>query len=389
MFKKVKPENINFLNAFLEKREALPIYNSLTNTISKKTTHKSTAACTIPKNMYCINDFPSYLKGDIPDNAWKVKTINTYKGSLILLKNYKNTNDYLKKKFKTPKRFRIYQNKLETCFNIEYKTYYGNISRENHDYLFSVFQKMLENRFLEKKIKNHDLSRWDTYHQIAYPLINTKKAVLFVIYSDNKPISFYLNLLKDETIYGYVKSYDIDYSKFSIGFINFIQQLRWCFDNNIEVYDLLKGSYPYKNKLIDNEFYYQKHVIYNSKSLIAAISANIIIAKTQVFYAIINILKKLNIDIWYHNFLSFLHKSKIKSDSQDIIVTNHSQIDSKEQLIKVDLNDESQSFLKKIVYTFLYHNKESLRTVELFKLKNKTKTYLIKGKKQTQKITFQ
>ncbi len=390
MLKKITPENYNVLNSFLERKKAFPVYNNIVNTISGKTIYNNKESKTENNsNLYCIYDFPNYLKGSITSKYWKAKTINTYKGSLILLKNYTNTQNYLKSKFNTPKRFRIYQEKLEACFNIEYKSYYGNISKKNYDYLFEIFHEMLKKRFLEKKMKNHDLSRWNVYHEIAYPQINSKEAVLFVIYSDGIPVSFYLNLLSNKTIYGYVKTYDIDYSKFSIGIINFIQQLRWCFDNEIEVYDLLKGNYPYKNKLIDTDFYYQKHVIYNSKSLLATFLANVIIVKTQTFYSIVNILKKLNIDVVYHKILDFIYKDKIENDLQNIIILNNIEITTKDKLLEVNINDKSLSFLKRIVYTFLYHNKESLSTVKLFKFKNELNTYLIKGKKQTQKITFQ
>ena len=117
--------------------------------------------------------------------------------SLILLKNYKNTEDYLKQKFSAGRRskFRTYQKRLKTCFNIEYKTYFGNISKDEYEMLFKAFHDMTKKRFLEKNIQNYDLSRWHIYHEIAYPLINSKEAVLFVVFSDGEPISICLNFV--------------------------------------------------------------------------------------------------------------------------------------------------------------------------------------------------
>lgn len=389
MLKKLRIKKINFLSTFLENRKGIPAYKSFTNTVSGETTCiNEDANSTHKKSIYLINDFPSYLKADLCDNDWKVKTINTYKGSLIVVKNYNDANNYLKKKFKTPKRFRIYQKKLETSFNIEYKSFYGEISKTEYDYLFEEFHKMLKSRFLEKKVKNHDLSRWNIYHKVAFNLINNKEAVFFVIYSNSKPVSFYLNLLNNKTIYGYVKTYDIDYSKFSIGFINFIQQLRWCFENNIEVYDLLKGNYAYKNKLIDQEFYYQKHIIYNSKSILATLIGNVLIVKISLFYSVVNLLKKVKVDILYHKFSNFIYQNKIKNDTQKIIITNITEIPNTE-LNQIDINNKDYRFLKRITYKFLYHNDESMDTVKLFKFKNEADTYLISGKKQIQKIIFQ
>ncbi|MCF7560794.1 GNAT family N-acetyltransferase [Sabulilitoribacter multivorans] len=377
------PENINFLSAFLEKRKALPIYTSLVNTFSKNIIHNSNNYS--KKQLYYITDFPSYLKAEAISENWKTNVINSYKGSVILLDNYTNTNDYLKKKFKTPKRFRIYKSKLETSFNIEYKSYFGNISKDNYDYLFSEFYKMLKNRFLEKEERNDDLTRWKDYYEMAYPLINNKEAVLFVIYNDKTPISCYLNLLNQNTIYGYIKSYDIDYSKFSIGFISFLQQLQWCFENNIKVYDLLKGNYPYKNKLIDEEFYYQKHIIYNSKSLLSTYTANVLALKLQTYYGIIKILKNLNIDILYRKFSNFIYRRKIDKTMTNILVENVFDISTKD-LIKIDLNNNDYSFLKRVVYKFLYHYDESLKSIEVFNLKNDLSTFYVKGTKQIQQI---
>lgn len=389
MLKGIKPIQYNVLNSFLEKKTPFPIYNNVVNSITNTSIYKAkTTNIDSDKNIYCVSDFPDYLKAEIKNKNWKAKRINTFKGSLILFKNYENTQQYLKTKFNTPKRFRIYQSKLETCFNIEYKSFYGKISKEEYDFLFDAFYNMLKNRFSEKQIENTDLARWDAYKNIAYPLINSKDAVLFAIYDNEKPISLYLNLIQNKTIYGYIKSYDIDYSKFSVGFTNFIQQLHWCFENGFELYDLLKGNYPYKNKLIDTEFYYQKHVIYNSKSLLAVISAKVIIAKTQIFYALVNNLKKFNVDILYHKFLNFIYRRKVNDDAKKIIISNNIELAATDKLLKVNIYDESLSFLKRIVYTFLYHNKETLKTVAIFKFENEMNTFLIKGKNTNQKIEF-
>ncbi len=396
MLKRIRPENLDVLSTFLEKKVALPVYNTIVNSISGTTIYKNIKPILEDKKfLYCIYDFPSYLKGSITNTSWKLKSINTYKGSLILLKNYDNSDDYLKHKFSSGRRskFRTYQRRLETCFNIEYKSFFGAISRSEYDALFEAFHKMIKNRFLEKKIQNYDLSRWDTYYEIAYPLINSEEAALFVIYNNTKPISICLNLVRDKTIYGYIRTYDIDYSKFYIGFTDFIKQLDWCFNNNIEIFDLLKGNYPYKTKLIDTQYDFQKHVLYNSKSILTRLSANIIVTRTRVFYALVRFLKKLHFNVLYHNFLKYKYRNrelgKIDTDSKKVVVEKLKLIDSSEDLINVDINNKSFYYLKRPVYYFLYTTQESINTIEVFKFQNKKSTYLIKGKNNIFKITFQ
>ncbi len=396
MLKRILPESLDVLSTFLERKVALPVYNTLVNSISGTTIYKKTKSELKDKNfLYCIYDFPSYIHGAITNTNWKLKIINTYKGSLILLKNHKSTDDYLKSKFSSGRRskFRTYQRRLETCFNIEYKSYFGTISRKEYDHLFEAFHKMIKNRFLEKKIQNYDLSRWDIYYDIAYPLINSKEAVLFVIYNDKKPISICLNLVRDKTIYGYVRTYDIDYSKFYIGFTDFIKQLDWCFDNKIEVFDLLKGNYPYKTKLIDTQYNFQKHVLYNSKSILTSISANIIVTRTRAFYVLVRFLKSLNFNILYHNFLKYKYRnrelSKIDTSSKKIVVEKLELMDSNANLIDIDINNEAFSHLRRPVYNFLYANQESINTIEIFKFQKAADAYIIKGKNNISKITFQ
>ncbi|MFD1613954.1 GNAT family N-acetyltransferase [Gelatiniphilus marinus] len=394
MLKKTKPETLDVLSTFLEKDEALPVYSKIVNSISGTLLYKNKAAnAQNNANLYCIYDFPGYLKGSVTKKGWKLKSINTYKGSLILLKNYKNAEDYLKHKFSSGRRskFRTYKKRLESCFNIEYKTYFGDIERDEYELLFESFHNLTRKRFLEKKIQNYDLSRWDIYHKIAYPQINNKQAVLFVIYSNKTPISICLNFVRGNTMYGYLRAYDIDYSKFYIGFTDYIKQLYWCYTNNIEFLDLLKGSYPYKLRLIDTQYHFQKHILYNSNSTLSTLSANFIIAKTQAFYILVKGLKKLNFNVLYYKFINYKYRNKelAKAKNKTLnIVTSTVKMPEKETLVKININDESLHFLKRTVYDFLYSNQEHINAVSIFKYKNELNSYLIKGNKNIQKITI-
>lgn len=394
MLKKTKPEILDVLSTFLERNEALPVYSKIVNRISGTLLYKNIAPSKQNNTkLYCIYDFPGYLEGHVNKKNWKLKCINTYKGSLILLKNYKNADDYLKHKFSYRRRtkYRTYKRRLETCFDITYKSYFGDIDKDEYESLFRSFYKMTQKRFLEKKIQNCDLSRWDIYHRIAYPLINSKEAVLFVIYSNNAPISISLAFVRGNTIYGYLKAYDTDYSKFSIGFTDFIKQLHWCYSNGIEFFDMLKGNYPYKLRLVDTQYHFQKHILYNSNSMLTTLSANFIIAKTQAFYALVKCLKKLNFNVLYYKFINYKYRNKeLAKVNNELphIVTSTVKMPKKEMLLQVNINDESLHVLKRTVYNFLYSNQESLNDVNIYAFKNEPDAYLIKGNKNIQKITI-
>lgn len=394
MLKKLKPEKLDVLSTSLERNMPLPIYSKLENTITGASFNNKNDNSKYNKSVYCIYDFPDYLKGYIDDGSWKAKIINTYEGSLILLKNYKNTEDYLRNKFSKDRlsKFRTYRQRLEICFNINYKVYFGNIDKTEHEILFAEFREMTKKRFLEKKIQNHDLQRWEIYKDVAYSSIKNKDAVLFVIYSDDKPISICLNFIKGKTIYGYLRAYDVDYSKFYLGYTDFIIQLNWCYENNFEVFDLLKGIYPYKLKIVDKQYYFQKHILYDSSSLIVSIVAKLLIFKTIIFKILLVALKKIKVNKLYYGFINYWYRvRKLKAEDRYLSSLHFKEeigeIPS-ERVVAVDLKNPQFGFLKRAVYNFLYLNKESLNNVQVFKLDNEPESFIIKGKNKIEKINL-
>ncbi len=379
----------DMLSIFLEDRKPDLPYNILKNKVLDKNIYNADQL-NIKSNITFIFDFPSYLKPGITDKAWTLKTIDCFKGSMIALKNYDGVDAYLKHNFSSKRRskFRTYQKRLETAFNIRYETYCGAIDLETYESLFKSFYALIERRFAEKKMKNYDLTRWDIYHKIAYPLIKKKEAALFVIYHDDTPISICLNLIRNQVIYGYLRAYDIDYSKFYLGFIDFIKQLHWCYANDIKIFDLLKGRYAYKSYLVDSEYYFQKHIIYKNTSFISKLYGQLFYLRIKWFYNIINLLKKINIHKLYHAFLEYRHRNQ-----NHIVLTPYQFSQANQENIvdpseKIDLNHASNQFLKRPVYDFLYRNQEAINTLEIFKL-GEDDRYLLKGAKQSNILNFQ
>lgn len=95
-----------------------------------------------------------------------------------------------------------------------------------------------------------------------------------------------------KVLYGFVRGFDVHYSKFYLGFTDLIFQLEWCFNNNMEIFDLVKGSYSYKTKFTNTTYYFQKQIAFDPKYLRSSISAFIKAFKIKSFYFIIKLLKK-------------------------------------------------------------------------------------------------
>jgi len=395
----VEIKHIDFLEILLEKRELYPFYEKVVNTISQKTIYNKEnngAQAETYNTIYFINDVPNYLNAEIPTANKKIKSskVLRYEGFIINLKKYKDIGEYLNSNFssKSRSKFRTYQKRLEMCFNIKYKMYCGDISKEHYNYLFDEFREILKRRFQQKQAVNEDLKRWDYYHKLAYPMILEKKASLFVIYDREKPINICLNFIYDKIIFGYIRTFDIDYSKFNIGFIDMIEQVNWCLQNDIEIFDLLKGDFDYKRRWADSIYNYETHIIYNPQFFNTKKAAVIKTFKIKKYYQLLHLFKKWNLHLLYRKFKIYKY-NKSKSEDNDrpgaqIVIDNKPDIPLDEKLLPVNLDNPEYVFLKKPVYDFLYSCSEPLSSICISKFNSNYNSYLIEGKKSIQKITI-
>ena len=288
--------NIDFFDLLLKPEEFSNYYGEVKSKFSGAilySSSKTTIQNKSKKENYVIHDIPNYLN-TTPAPPNKLKILSTYQGSLIKINKYNSYEEYLKNKFSVSRRynFRTCKKRLETCFNISYKTYYGEMEKEEYDRLFKRFPKMIEERFNVLQKEHYDLAVWDRYQKNGFSLINKRKAVLFVIYDNDTPISISFNPILEKVMYGFVRAFDINYSKFYLGFTDLNLQLQWCYKNKIEIFDLLKGTFPYKEKYIDQHYSFQKHIVHHN-ALFSTTQALFYKYKTLIKYWIIKFLFKL------------------------------------------------------------------------------------------------
>lgn len=389
--------NIDFLDRILLKPKALALfYAELKNKLTKSTIYinKNSNVLDFNKKTYFFNDVPDYIVPSFNSNKnVKLIKLNTYKGSIINLTNYNNYKEYLTKNFNKKKRsqFNTYKKRLEKCFNITYKVYFGSIDKVEYDRLFVFFPEMIKKRFDLLGKDHYDLTVWDRYEQNGYDLINQKRACLFVIYDNDKPISISLNPVMGNILYGFVRGFDVDYSKFYIGFIDLIYQLEWCFNNNIKVFDLVKGFFSYKAKFTTNTYYFQSHIAYDKKSIASTSIALTKALKIKSFYTMVRLLKKLNVDTLYHYYITKKNKEKEEALKQTNINYKYKTIplniddDISKLDIVIDLFREEYDFLRKPVYNILYTLQEPITSITIYK--ENEEIFILKGIKKSYKIT--
>jgi hypothetical protein len=363
-------------------------YHITDHTISLKTVETKTAS--VFNKISMVIDVPSYIKVAKKefDYAIGFKSIKQYNGYYIDLNGYIEVEDYLKDRFSRSSRqlLRAGKQRLEICFNSSYRMYYGDIDKSLYDALFKRFFNMLKQRANEKGIENRNLKHWDLYTKNVYDMILNKQASLFVIYDSNKAINISLNMHLGKTVYLFITTYDIDYSKFRLGHTNWMLQVEWFIKNDIKIVDFSKGNIEYKKRWANNEYHFEYHFFYNKSN---------ILNKLKVFWMLSilklkQVLRNGNMNTYYYNFLD-----KLKPDRESFKKINYELIQQelpkeKEKLVLISNSEFNQcSFLRRIVYNYLYISKLHVDEVTIYKeLSNEDIFYLSSKKKGCFKINF-
>lgn len=228
------------------------------------------------KSFYIIKDVPDYLdfQKHTPLDHGFIK-VPQYDGHLVNLFPFQNLSEYLNNQLskRNIKNLRSKKKKLESLGGIEYKVLSGDLAESEYEKLFDHFKELLSKRFDQKGILNRDLSQWQQLYGFTLPKLRADEAKLFVIYKDELPICIALNYMVDHVMFSHIQTYDIDYATYNLGDIHMQFQLEWCFSNNICIYDVSKGTNPYKEKWCNHRYRLFHEIVYSKKSVAGTIRA--------------------------------------------------------------------------------------------------------------------
>lgn len=379
----------NFYNSFCEKRSVPSCYFEIhTRYNPDPIYHNSTiAALDLSIGTYIIELFPSYLTFQVNRHyRRKLKKIFRVKGYSITIDQLEHVDQYLgthfKPNFRTSMRRRL--KGLETCFDVNYRMFYGNMVREDYDFIMEGLQRMLIRRFDQRNDNNVSLNRWEELYNNTFALINAQKASLFVIYDGPKPIQISLSYHFDKIMFLSIPSYDIDYSKFGLGNISVQKLLDWCIENSYKILDMGYGAFDYKVKWCNEIYEFEHHVFYDKSSVISTSLMRFATLKTQL----INFLIANKVNIHYHRIKSiFIGKKKSDQAAYRIEKIDFDIAELWNYKKVYPLIDESYAFLRKSIFDFLYTHLEHRKNVQVFELVG-MKSYVVKGAHQAQKISF-
>lgn len=377
--------NIDFMFE-LAFNKRLPEFYKLASIRSNNTAllnHKGTEIPQFSNNTCTVIDIPSHLKllkKELNSNIG-MKSVIQYKGYFIDLTNYRNIDDYIKDRFSRSSRQALKSSKkrLETCFDISYKMYFGEINKEEYNSLFIQFYEMLKLRAIEKGINNRNLQHWETYTKEVYDMILKKEASLFVIHDGNTPINISLNMHLKEIVFLFITTYNIDYSKFRIGHTNWYWLIDWFIKNNIKFVDFSKGNTAYKKRWTNNEYDFKYHIFYNKLNTKSTLKAKILEQKLKLKQS----LRDNNINDYFYSILDKLKGNKKNQHLKNHTFKNIKRLPKNIDVKKIDVQQDDQfSFLKPIIYQYLFLSFQNIIDIEVFNSVNSKQDFFISSPKE-------
>lgn len=329
--------------------------------------------------------FPNYLDFKIEKlSSYNLIKIEQKLGFAINLKGHISAADYLKTQCSTQHKKNITRavNRLESSFNIKYITFYGSIEYSQYILAMNSLRQMIKKRFQVREGENKILKNWQHYLETTYRLINEKKASLFVIYNNDKPIEVSINYHYDAIMYSAISSFDLDYGKFSLGNIEIFKQLEWCLSNNITFFDMGYGDLEYKRKWSNQIYKFESHIISQKLKLLALIYSKYLTLK----YKLIDYLISKNINNKFYTFINKLRKPKTNNTRQYKFEIEVIEKLSFNNITEVNINTNNYAFLRRPIYDFVYKYKEHVSSLKIYNISN-TNSFIVLGKNNNIKIT--
>lgn len=340
------------------------------------------------KTLHHITFFPDYLEAKLKsENELYLAKFHLVKGYSIDLSHFQDVDSYLRSQFKkNAKTIRRFVNRLETCLDIEYKLFYGEISKNEYDQLLQKLRGMIVQRFQQRNEESKSLLEWNRTVELTYPLILKKRASIFVIYDSGKPIEIAINYHFQQIMFSYISSYDIDYSKFGLGHVEIYKQLEWCLKNNFNRFEMGWGDLDYKRRWSNHIYNFEQHLFYPKESFPANIKFRI---KALIIRMKLYLISK-NVHIHVKNLKKRIRRPKNPKGhfkDYEILQMENNSLEFASECHKIDHHLETYSFLKKIINDFLYSSIEHSSTIEVFECKADD-TFIIKGLRHAQKVVL-
>ncbi len=333
--------------------------------------------------VFLIYDVPTYFRLETGSgrSPLGLNTVKQYPGFLIELEKFADLTGYLSATFSKNTRTKLnkFRRRLELCFDIEYKMFFGEITHETYDALFNRFRTLLEKRFADKQTTNNNLAsgEWEFYREVTFRMIMEKKAALFVVYDGSKPIGITLNYLSDDTIFDAITVFDIEYTKFHLGAVMLMALVEWSIKEKLTYFDFSKGYFDYKQRWASKAYDFECHIYYDTRSLKARTMAYLLKNYFRIKQALRD--KKIN-EKWHRFTYRLKNKTSRETESISCIFEDLQEEVRREELEQIFPAFTTDRCLKHVVFEFLYLNNECFKDLKIYRMPDAKATYLLCGR---------
>jgi len=359
-------KNLSFI-----RHKFLPYYINAGRNMTNGVTYKvDTSASDYKNKSVVIYDVPDYcdVSNTIENASLKIHKVRQYKGFLADLSKVTSFEAYLQNTLnaKSRNKFRSTLKKFESCFDVSYNYYYGDIAPDEYKTMMANFKNLVETRYGDLKINTSLISEWPFYEELVYKMLHEKKAMIISIDVAGKPISMSLAFLGENSLVGAVKAFNTNYYKFNVGHIEISKFIGWCIENNKEILDFSKGEYEYKTKWTNTNYLYNCHVLYDDSS-VASRATGLLLVK---YFELKQYLRDKNFNLFVAK-MRFALKNLGASKEQKLpfkIQPITEDIDFNAYQL-VDLNEEAERFpfLNRLVFDGLYQKPECFSGIKIYR----------------------
>lgn len=317
---------------------------------------------------YSLRLMPYYVQfANIPKQYCLKKVPQFNWGHSIDLKGFPSVDDYMESQFKSKTRSIIkrYIKRLEICFPISYRYYYGEMEHGEYTRIFESLEQMILNRFEQREETHKEMWRWKALKDSTYDLILSKKASFFVIFDGNTPIEISLNYHLEGILFSSISSFDTDYTKFGLGHVEIYKQLEWCLQNGCSIFEMGVGGMDYKRRWSNRIYQFDHCILFPKKTSFSKFVGTMEYWRIQVK----EYLKSKKINELKDTLLRKLDLKRKHNEAGEMPFS-HSLLGhppKNMELYPLSFSEPSPNGLKKALYDLLYLQEVSREKIELFK----------------------
>ena len=333
-----------------------------------------------------ISDIPGYLQV-IPREGLGSVRARKYPGFRIVLSRFASSDDYLRSHLGKSQHYSINRarKRLEEVFDVRYETYWGSMDSPEYHQLFDKLIDLIQVRASERRSDDDDWGYLTFYRDTFLDLIRKKKANCQVIRANGELVAIGFNLLAGSGAYGFIKSYNTDYSKFYPGLLSVVQLIDWCLQEGFDYLDMLKHDNPYKLEFSNDVYRYETHFLYKKNAPGQMLACRFAAFKMNLFYKILDWGKKRNLHLVYRQIKGrLINEGEAPASPQPettLEVLPKPDLVTSDGMQPIQLDNPAYRHLKRAVYTYLFTAREPLKELTAHKTGDGTGAILLKGRR--------